>query len=260
MTTDIQLIALLTGSALLLFPVLIFRKLRIPLIRTMLISFVRMSVQLAAIGLVLQFIFGQVNLFVTLGWMLIMLGAAVWTVTNRLNIRSGILLPVLLYALGAASLLVMPWIIIMVVKPAPMYSPVYLIPLYGMVLGNSMNSCALAVERFESNLSDNWKAYHTRIILGANQLEAVLPAYRRALQTSLMPQLLTIASVGIVSLPGMMTGQILGGASPLVAIKYQIMVMIAIFSGVTIGDYLAIRFYIRRRFDQYYLPLKVNKG
>ena len=260
MTVDIQLPALLIGSALLLFPVLIFSELKIPLIRTMLVSFVQMAVQLAAIGLVLQFIFGQVNLFITLGWMLIMLSAAVWTVTNRLKIRAGILLPVLIQALGAASLAVMPWIVIMVVKPLPVYSPVYLIPLYGMVLGNSMNSCALAVERFESNLSDNWKAYHTRITMGANQLEAVLPAYRKALQSSLMPQLLTIASVGIVSLPGMMTGQILGGASPLVAIKYQIMVMVAIFTGVTVSDYLAIRFYIRRRFDQYYLPLKVKKG
>jgi putative ABC transport system permease protein len=74
------------------------------------------------------------------------------------------------------------------------------------------------------------------------------------MQTSLMPQLLTIASIGVVSLPGMMTGQILGGSSPLVAIKYQMMIMISIFTSVTLTDYLAIRIYLSRRFDKYYLP------
>jgi len=256
---DIQLSALALSAVLLLIPILIFSELKIPLIRTLLISFVRMAVQLAIIGLVLQFIFQQVNLWLTLAWMTVMITAAVWTVLNRLKFQRNILLPVLVFSLLSTTLLIMPWIVIVVIKPSPVYSPTFLIPIYGMVLGNSMNSCALALERFESNLSDNWKAYYTRIIMGANQQEAVLPAFRKALQTSLMPQLLTVASIGVVSLPGMMTGQILGGASPLVAIKYQMMIMISIFTGVSITDYTAIRMYIRKRFNQYYLPQNKEK-
>jgi len=90
--------------------------------------------------------------------------------------------------------------------------------------------------------------------LGASQWEAILPAFRKAMQVALMPELLTIASMGLVTLPGMMTGQILGGSSPLVAIKYQMMIMIGIFSGVTITDYTAINIYLRKRFDKFYLP------
>jgi putative ABC transport system permease protein len=74
------------------------------------------------------------------------------------------------------------------------------------------------------------------------------------MHASLLPQLLNIASMGVVSLPGMMTGQILGGASPLVAIKYQMMIMTAIFSGVCLTDYLGIRLYLLKRFDKFYLP------
>ncbi|MDP2172707.1 MAG: ABC transporter permease [Candidatus Cloacimonadaceae bacterium] len=251
---DITYLGLLFASLLLFIPAFIFWHLKVPLIRTMLISFVRMAVQLAVIGLVLQFIFQKMNLALTLAWMLIMISSAVWTVRGRLKLDKKLILPILITALGTTSLTVMPWIIFLTLRPAPLYSPIYLIPIYGMVLGNSMNSCALALERFESGLADNWKAYYTRIILGANLREATLPAFKKALQTSLMPQLLTVASIGIVSLPGMMTGQILGGASPLVAIKYQLMIMISIFTGVSLTDFIAIRLYLKGRFDRFALP------
>lgn len=258
---DISYWSLLFAALLLIIPALIFRHLRLPLLKQMLVSFLRMAAQLALIGIVLQFIFQKVNLWLTLGWMLVMITSAVWTVLGRMKIKRNVLMPVLMAALGTTSVTVMPWIVLLTLRPDPLFSPMYLIPIYGMVLGNSMNSCALALERFESGLADNWKAYNTRIILGANLWEAALPAFKKALQTSLLPQLLTIASVGVVSLPGMMTGQILGGASPLVAIKYQLMIMISIFTGVSLTDYIAIRLYLHRRFDRNYLPLEgVSNG
>lgn len=251
---DISYLGLGLSFLLLLFPILIFSQLKLKLTGQLFNSFLRMVIQLAVIGLVLQFIFNQVNLWLTLLWMLIMITNAVFTLRSRLKFQRRILTPILIMALSFTSLIVMPWIIILVIKPDPLYSPMFLIPIYGMVLGNSMNSCALALERFETGLSDNWKAYLTRLSLGASLWEAVLPSFKRAMQTSLMPQLLTIASIGVVSLPGMMTGQILGGSSPLVAIKYQMMIMISIFTSVTLTDYLAIRIYLSRRFDKYYLP------
>ena len=251
---DISYLGLGLSFLLLLFPILIFSQLKLKLTGQLFNSFLRMVIQLAVIGLVLQFVFNQVNLWLTLLWMLIMITNAVFTLRSRLKFQRRILTPILIMALSFTSLIVMPWIIILVIKPDPLYSPMFLIPIYGMVLGNSMNSCALALERFETGLSDNWKAYLTRLSLGASLWEAVLPSFRRAMQTSLMPQLLTIASIGVVSLPGMMTGQILGGSSPLVAIKYQMMIMISIFTSVTLTDYLAIRIYLSRRFDKYYLP------
>lgn len=251
---DISYLGLALSALLLLFPLLIFSHLKLKLSSQLFNSFARMIVQLAVIGIALQFIFAQMKLWLTLLWMLVMIMSAVLTLKGRLKFQRKLLLPVLITALGSTSLIIMPWLLILVIKPDPLYSPMYAIPIYGMVLGNSMNSCALALERFESGLADNWKAYFTRLSLGANLWEATLPAFKKAMQTSLMPQLLTIASIGVVSLPGMMTGQILGGASPLVAIKYQMMIMISIFCGVSITDYTAIRFYLHKRFDKYYLP------
>lgn len=252
---DISYISLLFAALLLLYPLLIFSHLKLKLSKQLITAFARMAVQLAIIGLWLQFVFKQMNLWLSLLWMLVMIANAVFTLKGRLKFQPRILLPILIYSLGATSIIIMPWLLILVIKPQPVFSPIYAIPVYGMVLGNSMNSCALALERFESGLSDNWKAYYTRLSLGASLWEAALPPFKKAMQTSLMPQLLTIASIGVVSLPGMMTGQILGGASPLVAIKYQMMIMISIFSGVCLTDYLAIRLYLAKRFDMYHLPI-----
>ncbi|MCB5252295.1 MAG: iron export ABC transporter permease subunit FetB [Candidatus Cloacimonadaceae bacterium] len=251
---DISYLGLALGLLLLLYPILIFAHLKLKLSRQLFISVGRMILQLSLVGIWLEFLFNQQRWWLTLIWMLIMIGNAIFTVKGRLKYQGKILLPVISIALFTSSIIIMPWILIMIVKPQPLYSPMYVIPLYGMILGNGMNSCALALERFESGLADNWQAYFTRISLGANLWEAALPPFRKAMHAALLPQLLSVASIGLVSLPGMMTGQILGGASPLVAIKYQMMIMFAIFSGVTITDYVAIRLYLKKRFDKFYLP------
>lgn len=256
---DISYIGLLLAMLLLVFPLMIFSQLKLKLSKQLLISFGRMIGQLALIGLWLQFLLDQEDYRLTLLWVVIMLVNAIMTLRGRLRFQRRILVPVLFAALGTASLVVMPWILFMVVRPDPLFSAKFVIPIYGMVLGNSMNSCALALERFESGLSDNWKAYYTRLSLGATLWEAALPPFRKAIQASLLPQILTIASMGVVSLPGMMTGQILGGSSAIVAIKYQMMVMAAIFSAVTLADFVAIRLYLTRRFDRYFLPIQEVK-
>jgi putative ABC transport system permease protein len=251
---DISFFGLALALLLLIFPILIFIQLKLKLLGQLFSSFGRMIIQLSIMGVWLQILFNKNAFWLTLLWMLVMIANAVLTLRGRLKFQKGVMLPILISALGSSSLIIMPWILIMIVRPDPLFSPMYAIPIYGMVLGNSMNSLALALERFESGLTDNWRAYYTRLGLGANLWEAALPTFRKAMHASLLPQLLSIASMGVVSLPGMMTGQILGGASPLVAIKYQMMIMTAIFSGVCLTDYLGIRLYLHKRFDKYHLP------
>ncbi|NLK49373.1 MAG: ABC transporter permease [Candidatus Cloacimonetes bacterium] len=251
---DISYWGLFFSLLLLAFPLFIFWHLKLKLTKQLLISFGRMIAQLALIGIWLQILLDKNNIWLTLGWLLIMITNAVIILRNRMKSHKRILAPIFFIALAAASLIVMPWVLFVVIRPNPLFSADVVIPIYGMVLGNTMNSCALAMERFEGKLSDNWKAYYTLISLGASDWEAALPAFRQAMHISLLPRLLSIAAMGIVSLPGMMSGQILGGASALVAIKYQVMIMAAIFSSVTIADYLAIRLYLKWRFDQFYLP------
>lgn len=251
---DISYWGLVFSMLLLAFPLLIFWQIQLRLSKKLFVSFGRMIAQLALIGIWLQILLDKDNIWLTLLWVCVMLSNAVFTLKSRVKVQKAMLLTIFFVALGLASLIVMPWILIVVIMPKPLFTAGVMIPIYGMVLGNSMNSCALAMERFEGKLSDNWKAYYTKLSLGASHWEAALPAFRQAMHISLLPRLLSIASMGIVSLPGMMTGQILGGATALVAIKYQMMIMAAIFSAVSIADYVAIRLYLKWRFDHYFLP------
>lgn len=251
---DITYLGLALSLLLLVIPLIIFRHLKVKLTKQLFISFGRMIVQLALVGLWLSFLFESSLAWLTILWMFIMLSNAVLILRGRIKFQRKILTPIFLIALLTTSLIIIPWIVFVAARPDPLFSASFIIPIFGMVLGNSMNGMALALERFESNLSGNWKAYTTRLSLGANLWEAALPTFRQALHASLLPQLLNVAAMGIVSLPGMMSGQILGGASPLVAIKYQMMVMTAIFAAVTLTDYIAIRLYLKRRFDRFYLP------
>jgi putative ABC transport system permease protein len=123
-----------------------------------------------------------------------------------------------------------------------------------MLLGNSISSATLAIERLTSDLANNWTAYYSRLALGASPQEASLPFLRSAYRASLLPRILNISTMGLVTLPGMMTGQILGGSSPTTAIKYQILIMIAIFAAVSISVYLAMKLLILKLFDHYGMP------
>lgn len=250
---DISYLSLFFSLLLLIIPIAIFLNLKLKLLKQLFVSFGRMVVQLALIGLWLQFIFGKDDIRFTLFWVCVMLANAVMILRGRLKFQRKILTPIFIISLFITTITILPWLIFVVVRPTPLFNASFLIPIYGMLLGNSMNGSAQALERFESNLTGNLKAYHTRLSLGASLWEAALPIFRQAMHASLLPQLLNVAAMGIVSLPGMMSGQILGGASPLVAIKYQIMMMTAIFSGVALTDYVAIRLYLKKRFDRYYL-------
>ncbi len=213
-----------------------------------------MTIQLAAIGIVLDYLFKWNNLIITLAWMFVMLVSATLITMERLEYPRSFILPLIFIPFLTATLIVLPFIIIVVVRPQAIYLSRYLIPLYGMLLGNSISSATLAIERLTSDLKNNWKSYYTRLSFGASSQEAALPFLRAAYKTSLLPRILNISAMGLVTLPGMMTGQILGGSSPTTAIKYQILIMIGIFCVVSISVYLAMKLLILRLFDHYGLP------
>jgi putative ABC transport system permease protein len=111
-----------------------------------------------------------------------------------------------------------------------------------MVLGNCLRSNVIGINAFYYSLHLNTGRYQFYLASGATRAEALRPFVGEALKKSANPTLATMATVGLVSLPGMMTGQILSGSSPLIAIKYQIMIMVAIFSGTVLSVYLGILF------------------
>ncbi|MDG1462625.1 MAG: ABC transporter permease [Gammaproteobacteria bacterium] len=175
----------------------------------------RMLLQLVLVGYVLTYIFAAENLFVVMAVLTVMLIAAGWIALRTVEQqRHALLLPALI-AIGFASLTILFLVTQLVLGIEPWYAPRYLLPLGGMVFAACMNAVSLAVERVEAELARGRSPDN---------------AQRIAFNAALIPVTNSLFAVGLVSLPGMMTGQILSGVSPLIAARYQIVVMCMLFS------------------------------
>ena len=187
----------------------------------------RMLVQLLAVGYVLTYVFETDQPLVIAAVLALMIGAAAWIALRPLAKRGIRLYLVVLAALGANGLIMLALVTQLVLDLSRFFEPRFVVPLAGMIFANAMNTVSLAAERFE--------AERRRGI----EHEA---ARRVALEAALIPQVNALFAVGLVSLPGMMTGQILSGVEPLVAVRYQIMVMCMTFGSAGLGAalYLAL--------------------
>jgi putative ABC transport system permease protein len=203
---------------------------RLGLERTIAISAARMVVQLAAVALALKFIFKLDSPVWTLLLALFMTAAAAYEVTSRQERRvEG--LPFIGLGAGApfiASLVATMFATLAVIGPDPWYAPRYVLPIFGMMLGNALSGTSLVLDAVTSGAQRERSAIEARLALGAPRFEALEPVLRRALTTGLMPILTAMAATGVVSLPGMMTGQILAGIDPVSAAKYQVMILFLI--------------------------------
>ena len=174
----------------------------------------RMLLQLLLIGYVLVYIFQTESGLIISGVLTIMLFAASWIALNTVDLPKAALFLASLVSvlLGGGATLVL--ITQGVLKLEPWYLPSYIIPLAGMIFAASMTNISLALERLHAELQNGGTFEHARDI---------------AFRTSMIPVVNSLLAVGLISLPGMMTGQILSGVSPLIAVRYQIMVMCMIF-------------------------------
>jgi len=238
---------------LLLVPLFIFLKTGVRLKKQLGVAALRMCMQLAMLGLVLEFLFDINHWALNTGWLLVMLAAAAHSVLARTGVRLPGLWGWLLLALSVAAVSVLVFCLLLVVRPAPLHDAQYMIPLGGMILGNSMNSTTLALERFHSGLSspDGRRRLETWLCMGASPEQARQPFLREALRAALLPTLNAVATLGLVHIPGMMTGQILGGSSPSAALLYQAMIMFAILSSAALSSILTIHFTGRICMDQH---------
>ncbi len=175
----------------------------------------RMLVQLLLIGYVLAWIFGAESGLLILLVLAIMLSASAWIAVGTVKAHRKALLAASLASITVGGGLTLLLITQLVLQLEPWYMPRYMIPLAGMVFANAMTAVSLAAERLYAELehTSDWE-------------RARLAAY----QAAMIPVINSLFAVGLVSLPGMMTGQILSGVSPLVAARYQIMVMCMIFA------------------------------
>jgi putative ABC transport system permease protein len=140
--------------------------------------------------------------------------------------------------------------LIVILGNAPWYAPQYAIPLLGMLLGNTMSGIAIAMDRLTTSAWEQRDVIEARLMLGERWDDAIVDLRRKAIRSGLIPIINAMAAAGVVSLPGMMTGQILAGAPPVEAVKYQILIMFLIAVGTGFGTLVAATIGSRRLFDE----------
>jgi len=251
-TLDISYSMMLGFYALAAVPLLLCYYLKLGIIRTVAAAVARMTVQLVLVALYLELIFRLNSLWLNAAWMMVMLLAANGNVIRSSGLRMKRFFGVAFAGLSAGSVPVVLFFVCVAVHPSPPYDARYLIPITGMVLGNCLRANVIALERFYAGIRRSEQEYLSYLLMGASLTEAVAPYMRQALRAALAPTVSTMATLGLVALPGMMTGQILGGSEPLVAIKYQIAIMLAIFCATLITAACNIRLSLRIALNQFY--------
>ncbi|MGB0990176.1 ABC transporter permease [Halarcobacter sp.] len=184
-----------------------------------LVASIRMIIQLITIGYLLVFIFKSDDLKVGIFIVLFMIVVASWITLRNTNDKTFKHYFQILLAVSASGLINLFLIVGFVLELEKLYEPRYVIPLAGMVFANTMNALSLAVERFEKEIERT------------NFIEARQIAFKACM----IPQINSLLAVGLVALPGMMTGQILSGVDPLIAVRYQIMIMAMTLSSAGIS-------------------------
>ena len=215
-------------------------QLRIGQARDLLWGSLRMVLQLLAVGYALQWIFAARHPLPTLLMLLVMGGFALQIMVGRLRHKLPGFYRIVSLSLFAGCGGITLYFCLLVVVPSPWYEPRYLIPLAGMIIGNSINGACLAVERLVAEMAERQAEIETALCLGASSRQACQEPLRSAFRAALLPSINTMAAMGVVFLPGMMTGQILSGTDPLIAVKYQIAIMCAIVGSVALTSALLL--------------------
>ena len=222
-TVDLFLCLGLIGIAIALS---LWRKLDLE--RQLAYSAFRSLMQLIAIGYILDIVFAIDNWLVVLCILGVMITIASIVTRNRIDKKLEGLLPTVILSLVASSAFTLGYVIILIVQPDRWYEPQYLIPLAGMLFGNAMNGASLAGERLINSIDRNRLEIETHLSLGATSKQAIAGYQKEAIRTGLIPTLNNMIVMGLVSLPGMFTGQVLGGSNPRDAASYQILILFAI--------------------------------
>ena len=241
--------ALLYGLCLLPWGLLWLLGLRLS--RDIAVSILRMTIQLALVGIYLKMLFDLNHPWLNGLWILMMLIVADLSILKRAGLKARYFALATFMAIASSILFTTAFLVILVIQPVHFYDARYIVPLAGMILGNCLQGNVIALERFYSALHKNENEYATFLMLGATRWEAVLPYFRDAIKAAINPTIAGMATMGLVSLPGMMTGQILGGSEPWLAVKYQIAIMICIFTSTTLAGVINLKLSLAIAFNAY---------
>lgn len=212
---------------LLLLILAVMKKCHINQSKLLVVASIRMSVQLTLAGLVLTYIFKNPHPLFTIGYLILMCSFAIYTVLSQ-NKELNKQFKIIVGASIALTGLIIVAFFIMVVVGVNIFNPQYTIPISGMIIGNAMIGVSLGLRIFNENIKTGCNRIDTLINMGVTPKKVLTPFVNQSLETALLPTLNSMLGMGVISLPGMMTGQILSGTLPMTAILYQIAIIIAL--------------------------------
>ena len=238
------------ASSLIIIVLILSWRLRLQLTKTLLVAAIRTVVQLSFIGLILAWIFAREQWYEVLLILTIMTLIAGSAAKNRVKRHYKGLLIDTLISVSASGILVTAIAIVAILNVQPWYTPQFVIPILGLILGNSLTAISLTSNQLIESFHAQQGRIEMMLSLSARPFEAVHEPIRTAIINGMTPTLNSMLVVGIVSLPGMMTGQILAGADPTQAVRYQIITMFLICVSSTLGCTISALLIYRRFFNK----------
>jgi len=238
---DLSILQLSIAYIFVIIMLIIFKYRGIRREKQILIASTRMTLQLTIMGYILMFVFRNPSWWLTSLMIIAMISFAIYNSIKRVKIKmSRELRTIIAFSLACGALLTATFFILVVLNVRPWFNPQYFIPISGMIVGNSMTGIALGANKLCSDFEEKRIEIENSLMLGASPLAATKEIVNNAFDNAILPTMNNMLTMGIVSLPGMMTGQILSGTFPLTAIKYQIGILLAILGSTAISTVLFV--------------------
>ncbi|MBN1910454.1 MAG: iron export ABC transporter permease subunit FetB [Pirellulales bacterium] len=250
-----------TAGALIAVSAILSLRLQLGLHGRLLWASARCVVQLLLIGCVLRWIFKPNQPWYVIASLAIAMSLiAGFVAIGRSERRYAGMLLDSVVSVWACSWFVTVIVLAAVVRPEPWYQPQYAIPFLGMILHNTLNGISLGLNRLGNDLVQRRRQIETLLALGATRWEAARSIVQQAIRTGMIPTINAMTVMGIVSLPGMMTGQLVAGVDPIQAVKYQMVIMFAIAAASALGTFGVVLLAYRRLFsaDHQFLPDRIR--
>ncbi|MCL2890743.1 MAG: iron export ABC transporter permease subunit FetB [Methanomassiliicoccaceae archaeon] len=224
---------------LLLIIIAVMKRSRIDQTKTLMVACLRMTVQLVLAGLILTFVFDNPSPWITSLYILIMIIFASYLVISKNPWLNRKFKMYVISAIGLSGVSVLLYFVLVVMN-ADVFNPRYMIPIAGMIIGNSMTGMTLGLKAFSTEITSNRDRIDALLNIGSEPKRIMNPFVNKAVEFAMMPTINSMLGMGIISLPGMMTGQILSGTAPTVAVMYQIAILIAIAVAVCMTVFIAL--------------------
>ncbi|MBM7540759.1 ABC transporter permease [Amphibacillus cookii] len=219
--------------------------------KEILISSIRMTVQLILVGYILDYLFNNINPLNTIVVIVVMEAFAIHNIIKRTKEKlSKPLKKIIALSMTFGTLASLIYFLLAVINISPWYDPRYFIPIAGMLIGNSMTGISLGVTRLVDGMDSEKHLIESALMLGATPKMATKQIVDNAFDSAILPTINSMVGMGIVFLPGMMTGQILSGISPVTAVSYQIAIMLGILGSVSITVILFVQLGYKTFFNE----------